>query len=78
MSYILDISKSTDIYYLDESKTFYNNTISKFYGYITLEFNKLINIHFGFFELFEYLFNKKYIIFNKYIFHFQQIKTIIY
>lgn len=56
--YKLNVSNVTNIYYRDTYKTFYQNTISKFYRLNDIKFDSLIQLNNGFFELIEWMFNK--------------------
>ena len=56
--YKLNVSNATNIYYRDTYKTFYQNTISKFYRLDDIKFDNLIQLNNGFFELIEWMFNK--------------------
>ena len=57
-TYKLNTSKTTNIYYINNSKTFYQNSISKFYRVGDIKFDNLIQLNNGFFELIEWMFNK--------------------
>ena len=56
--YKLNVSNVTNIYYRDTCKTFYQNSISKFYRVGDIKFDNLIQLNNGFFELIEWMFNK--------------------
>lgn len=56
--YKLNVSNVTNIYYRDTCKTFYQNSISKFYRVSDIKFDNLIQLNNGFFELIEWMFNK--------------------
>lgn len=56
--YKLNVSNATNIYYRDTYKTFYQNTILKFYRLDDIKFDNLIQLNNGFFELIEWMFNK--------------------
>ena len=56
--YKLNVSNVTNIYYINNSKTFYQNSISKFYRVGDIKFDNLIQLNNGFFELIEWMFNK--------------------
>ena len=57
-TYKLNTSKTTNIYYINNSKTFYQNSIPKFYRVGDIKFDNLIQLNNGFFELIEWMFNK--------------------
>lgn len=56
--YKLNVSNVSNIYYRDTCKTFYQNSISKFYRVGDIKFDNLIQLNNGFFELIEWMFNK--------------------
>lgn len=47
-TYKLNTSKTTNIYYINSSKTFYQNSISKFYRVGDIKFDNLIQLNNGF------------------------------
>lgn len=56
--YKLNVSNVTNIYYINNSETFYQNSIPKFYRVGDIKFDNLIQLNNGFFELIEWMFNK--------------------